>query len=221
MKKRRDKIESLPGDGWIKIAPGESFGWHKDQPTKPNLFELRHWMTQIRGGVLAQSFEIENQLILMTLADEFGTNDHGSVSPEYVQREQEYREEHSLGSKIRRAKPIIRARREKEEADKIIQKLIEFRDLRNLLAHYPCWLEPVNEAGNEISVGLKLYICDRSHVWEVDPEQAREWQELLFFVRVSVDSIAREIVGALPLNPDGSPPMGERHIISGGHSQQI
>ena len=95
-------------------------------------------MTNIRGGVLSASFGIENELILLALADEFGSNDHGSVGSDYFAREQGWREDHRLETKIERVKPVIRARRPKEEADKIIQKLADYRHLRNLLAHYPC-----------------------------------------------------------------------------------
>ena len=34
------------------------------------LFELRKWMNDMRGGVLSLSFGIENELILLALADE-------------------------------------------------------------------------------------------------------------------------------------------------------
>ena len=72
-------------------------------------------------------------------------------------------------------KSVIRARRPKDEADKIIQKLAEYRHLRNLLAHYPCWLEPVNDAELRQTIALKLFIADRSYVWEIDHAQAVEW----------------------------------------------
>jgi hypothetical protein len=163
-------------------------------------------MTNIRGGVLSASFGIENELILLALADEFGSNDHGSVGSDYFAREQGWREDHGLETKIERVKPVIRARRPKEEADKIIQKLAEYRHLRNLLAHYPCWLEPVNDAELRQTVALKLFIADRSYVWEIDHAQAVEWDVLMTFVRVSVEKVRREIVGAPPLLDDGSPP---------------
>jgi ATP-dependent exoDNAse (exonuclease V) beta subunit len=78
--------------------------------------------------------------------------------------------------------------------------------LRNLLAHYRCWLEPVNDLELRQTLALKLFIADRSHVWEIDHAQAAEWDELMKFVRVSVENVRREIVGAPPLSDDGSPP---------------
>jgi hypothetical protein len=209
MRRPRGKIESLPGDGWIKLAPGESFGMHIDQPMKPSYGELLMWMRDIRGGVLSASFGIENELVLMALADEFGSNDHGSVDSEYFEREQSYREENNLQRKITRAKPIIRRLREQPVADEIIRKLADYRELRNLLAHYPSWFEPVNEPGKTFSVDLKLFMADRNHVWEIDSAQAMEWDHLLRFVRISVENVRREIVGAPPLNPDGTPPSAQ------------
>ena len=160
---------------------------------------------------MSLSFGIENELILLALADEFGSNDHGTVGSDYFLREQEWRENHSLERKIDRVKPIIRKLRPKEAADEIIQKLAEYRHLRNLLAHYPCWLEPVNKEGvtkleDQRTIALKLFIADRQHVWEIDPPQAIEWNTLIHFVRVSVENVRREIVGAPLLNADGSIP---------------
>jgi len=211
MRKARGAIESLPGDGWIRLAPGATAAFHDDTPLKPSLFELRKWMKDIRGGVLSLSFGIENELVLLALADEFGSNDLGAAGSDYFLREQQWREEHSLKRNIGRVKPIIRMRRTSGDADLIIQKLAEYRELRNLLAHYPCWLEPVNREGvmeleQQRTIALKLYIADRNNVWDVDPPQAKEWDDLIRFVRVSIENVRREIVGAPLLNADGSLP---------------
>jgi hypothetical protein len=168
-------------------------------------------MNDIRGGVLSLSFGVENELILLALADQFGSNDHGGVGSDYFLREQEWREDHSLERKIGRVRPIIRRLRTKELADVIIQKLAEYRHLRNLLAHYPCWLEPLNKEGvtnleDQRTIALRLFIADRQHVWEIDPPQATAWNTLIHFVRISVENLRREIVGAPLLNADGSLP---------------
>lgn len=212
MRKLRGKVESLPGDGWIRLVPGATLALHEDTPIKPNLFELKKWMNDIRGGVLSVSFGIENELILLALANEFGSNDHGTVDSEYFQREQEWRESHSLERKIERVKPVIRRHLLPKIADDLIDKLAEYRHLRNLLAHYPCWLEPVNLEGvtelqDRRTISLKLYIADRYHAWEIDTSQATEWNDLLHFVRVSIENLRREIVGAPLLNSDGSYPV--------------
>ncbi len=211
MRKPRRDIESFAGDGWVRLAPGATLALHVDTPINPSLYDLIKWMKDIRGGVLSTSFGIENELILLALAEEFGNNDKGSVGSEYFRREQEWRADHSLKRKIDRVKPIIRARRPCDDADTIIQKLSDYRELRNLLAHYPCWLEPVNREGvteleQQRTIALKLYIADENYVWEIDTPQATEWSELLLFARVSVENIRREIIGAPLLNPDGTLP---------------
>ena len=228
MRRPRGVIESSPGDGWVRLAPGEFFSVHNDAPISPNLEELLQWMKQIRGGVLSTSFGIENELVLLALADEFGSNDHGTVGSDYFLREQEWREDNSLQRKIDRAKPIIRAKRSAELADLIIQRLAEYRELRNLLAHYPCWLQPINDRERQLTVALKLFIGDRTHVWEVDTLQATEWDQLLRFVRISIENLRREIVGAPPLNEDGSIPEtpnssqdGTRNIAVGNVAQRV
>jgi hypothetical protein len=116
MRKLRENIESLPGDGMIRLAPGAFVEFHIDRPIKPTYGELLEWMRQIRGGVLSTSFGIENELLLLALAERFGSNDHGSVGSDYFKQEQEWREDYSLDRKIDRVKPIIRARRDHSEA---------------------------------------------------------------------------------------------------------
>jgi hypothetical protein len=202
----RGNIGSVAGDGQICLAPGQFWEFHVDRPIKPSYGELIEWMRQMRGGVLSTSFSIENELILLALAHKFGTNDHGKAGSEYFAQEQEWREEHSLDRKIERVKPIIRERRDKTAADEIVQKLSQYRELRNLFAHYPYWLEPVNDEATKQTVGLKVFIADRTHRWEVDVAQATEWDSLLSFVRISVENVRREMVGAPLLNADGSLP---------------
>ena len=195
----------------IRLAPGATLAFHEDTPMKPSYGELRAWMNNIRSGVLSASFGIENEMVLLALADEFGTNDRASIGSEYFLREQGWRENHSLERKIDRIKPIVRRLRPSEIADEAIQKLAEYRHLRNLLAHYPCWLEPVNREGatkleDERTIALKLFIADRHHLWEIDTSQAVEWDSLMRFVRIAVENIRRELIGAPLLNADGSLP---------------
>ena len=213
-RKARENIEWVGADGWIRLVSGAIVAFHVDTPIKPSLCELRKWMGDIRGGMLSLSFGIENELILLALAHEFGSNNNGAVGSDHFLREHQWRGEHNLKRKIERVKPIIRAQRTSEEADTIIQKLAEYRELRNLLAHYPCWLEPVNREGvteleRQRTIALKLFIADQDYVWEIDGAQTVEWNELMLFVRVSVENIRREMLGAPLLRPDGSLPEPE------------
>ena len=80
----RESLNSLGEDGWIWLAPGATVAFHVDTPIKPSLYELRQWMGNIRGGVLSLSFGIENELVLLALADEFGSNNNGAVRKDYL-----------------------------------------------------------------------------------------------------------------------------------------
>jgi hypothetical protein len=209
MRKPRGDIGSIPGDGQIVLRPGVFVEFHVDRPIKPSYAELVEWMRQMRGGVLSTSFGIENELILLALAHKFGSNNHGKADSEYFCQEQEWREERGLDRKIERVKPIVREKRSKADADEIIQKVSQYRELRNLFAHYPYWIEPVNDVEAKQTVGLKVFIADRTHVWEVDVAQATEWDAVFRFARISIENVRREIIGAPLLNADGSlPPSG-------------
>lgn len=206
----------------IRLVPGAFVEFHVDRPIKPTYGELFEWMRQMRGGVLSSSFGIENELVLLALAEKFGTNDSGSIGEDYFKQEQDWREDYRLDRKIERVKPIVRARRDQKTADEIIHKLASYRQLRNLLAHYPCWFEPVNDVDAKRTVGLKLFIADRTHQWEINEAQAKEWGDLLSFVRISVENIRREVIGAPPLNADGTPPAApQQQIEHGGVSQRV
>jgi hypothetical protein len=211
MKKLRRQFDPLPGDGWISLAPGAFVAFHDDTPLKPSLFELRKWMSDIRGGVLSLSFTIENELILLILANDFGSNDQQSAGPEYARLEHDLRENHNLTPKIEHVKTIVRRLRAQNDANSIIKKLADYRELRHLMAHYPCWFEPINKEGTveidqQRTIALKLYIADTTHVWEVDQRQVQQWIQVLHDVRVSIENMRRELVGASPLKADGSPP---------------
>jgi hypothetical protein len=114
-------------------------------------------MRQIRGAMLSEAFGLEHDLIQLELASQFGTVDHGAAPAAYFEKDQELREEHSLDRKVGRAKPIIRRLRDTPSADRLIQQLAECRKVRNLMAHYACWIEPINDEVKERTVGLKLF----------------------------------------------------------------
>ena len=65
-------------------------------------------MAGVRGEILSKTFDLENNLILLELADEFRTVDHRNAPRDYFDKEQMLREEHSLEQKMIRAKRIIR-----------------------------------------------------------------------------------------------------------------
>ncbi len=66
--------------------------------------------------------------------------------------------------------------------------------------------EGAHRVEDQRTIALKLFIADRQHLWEIDQAQVNEWGTLLQFVRVSVENMRREMVGAPLLNADGSLP---------------
>jgi hypothetical protein len=83
------------------------------------------------------------------------------------------------------------------EADRLIQDLAEYRRLRHLMAHRPCWLEGVwdPEAGAPSdmprgrTVGFSLSIADKEFVWEIDHDQHLEWGKLLDRCKAGVEGV--------------------------------
>jgi hypothetical protein len=195
VKRKRDQFQVVPMDGWIRLAPGAWVSFHVDTPLSPNWPQLTGWMRQIRGAVLSDAFGLENDLILLELAAEYGTADHGTASDEFFEKDQMLREEHSLDRKIGRAKPIIRRMRDALLADRLIQQLVECREIRNLMAHYACWIEPINDEAKQMTIALKLLIGDRSHVWELEGTDVANWERLFLDARRELIRLRHELTG--------------------------
>ena len=196
MKRRRAKYEAIPMDGGIVLKPGHWVCFHVDTTIAPSLHELNDWMRRVRGNFLADTFGIENDLILLELAYQFGAADAVASGEPYLQREQQLRAEHSFGAKVERAKAIIRSRSAKSPADRLIQMLANWREVRNLLAHYSCWHEPVNDDAKQRTVALKLFIGDQAHIWEVNEQQVRKWGQPLLEIRRELIRLRHQTIGA-------------------------
>jgi len=172
----------------------------------PSPDQLKDWISRLRGMILAGAFNVEEMLLKLALADEFGTNDANTGGAPYKAREMRWRREHSVGRKIGRAKPIIRKHLGNPVADEVVRRLAEFGRIRNVFAHYPCWMEAVNDESRKRTVAMNLFIGDASHVWQVDEQQAEQWANLFHQARVDVENLVRRLIGAPPLQADGSPP---------------
>jgi hypothetical protein len=196
MKRKRDRFELVPMDGWVLLSPGMWVSVNLDPPPSPHVPELQVWMRNLRGYVLSEVFGLENELILLELAAEFGVTD--PTLPGRFAKDQELREEHSLERKIARAKVIIRQRRDGIAADRLIQQLGECREVRNLMAHYPCWMEPVNDEQRRITVSFKLYIGDRTHIWNLEEGDVKHWVATYVEVRRELIRLRHEVIGAEP-----------------------
>ena len=91
MKRKRETFETVLVDGGIRLAPGAWVAFHVDTLFEPNLDQLRGWLLRVRGSVLSDVFGIENDLILLKLAEEFGTVDNGKAPEAFFNRDQDFR----------------------------------------------------------------------------------------------------------------------------------
>jgi hypothetical protein len=140
---------------------------------------------------LAAGFTVENNMVLVELAAAFGTTDRKQGGPTFTAKEDYLRAESTgVERRLEGAKAIIRRVLGADEGDAVVQDLAEYRRLRHLCAHRPCWLEGIwdpdagiEDKGKGIpkgrTVSFRLFIADASYIWEVDDEQIAEWAALL------------------------------------------
>ena len=204
MKTRRPPgFETMALDGWIKLGSGETCCLAVDTPTRPSPQELRGKMQGVRGMVLAAGFTIENNMVLVQLDEEFGTTDRKQGGARFMAKEDYLRAESTgVERRLEGAKTILRRVLGAEEGDAVAQDMAEYRRLRHLCAHRPCWLEGVcdPDAGSEggipkgRTVGFRLFIADASYIWEVDDEQIAEWAAVLNRTAATGDKVLRSIL---------------------------
>jgi hypothetical protein len=210
-KRRPRDLQPMALDGWIMLRPGEAFAWDKETPMSPSIPFQRDLMRNLRGSVLGAAFDVDYRLTTLILAKEFGTLDRTLGGQAFVTRsEQLQRNDFGLERKIEKAKPAIRTALDHMWADALMQDLAEYRRLRHLMTHRPCWLESSWDpevAGPSTpeaipkgrTVGVRLLIADESFVWEVDDAQVQEWDRL---IRRCLEGLDGARAKFLPSAPD-------------------
>jgi len=200
---RPQDFETMAMDGWIKLGPGETCCLAKDAPVRPSTEQLRSRMHSVRGMVLAAGFTLENNMVLVQLADEFGTTDRKLGGAAFAEKEDYLRAEaRGVERRLEGVKAIIRRVLGVKEGNAVAQDIAEYRRLRHLCAHRPCWLEGIwdSDAGTDEgipkgrTVGFRLFIADASYIWEVDDEQIAEWAALLNRTAAVGDQVLRSIL---------------------------
>jgi hypothetical protein len=190
-------------DGWVMLEPGEALCLVDDTPTRPSVEELRSKMQSVRGMVLAAGFTIENNMVLVQLADSFGTTDREKGGEAFAEKEDDLRAETTgVERRLEGAKQIIRRVLGTAEGDAVIQDLAEYRRIRHLCAHRPCWLtgiwDPNAGTREDIpkgrTIGYRLFIADASYLWEVDDTQIVEWVTLLNKTAAAGDKVLRSML---------------------------
>ena len=195
MKRTRKTFQTVLGDGGILVPPGGWICFHEDTPFQPTLQQLVIWMREVRGAVLSDVFGIEDDLVHLQLAQEFGTTDHGTAPKKFFLRAAELRDNHKLERKIEYAKQVIRQHLEKTAADCAAQDLATCREIRNLMAHSPSWFEAVNDDERQRTFGLRLLIGDKRHIWELEPTDVAAWGTLFIRVRRVLIQVRHELTG--------------------------
>jgi hypothetical protein len=163
-------------------------------------------MLRTRGWVLGFGFGIEEALVTLALAHEFGTLEPAEAGEEFKVRAKALHRDSNLQRKIESAGVIIRGSISAAEADRLIQDLAEYRRLRHLMAHRPCWLEGVwdPDAGTAPdmhkgrTVGFRLFIADEDFVWEIDHDQRLEWGRLVDRCKAGVEAVRSRFLPESP-----------------------
>jgi len=200
---RPSGFETMAMDGWVKVKAGEAFCLAIDTPTSPSIENLRAKMQSLRGMVLSAGFTVENNMVLVQLADAFHTTDRKAGGLAFGEKEDYLRAEATgVERRLEGSKSIIRRVLGADEGDAIVQDLSKYRRLRHLCAHRPCWLEGIwnpnagalEGAPRGRTVGFRLFIADANYIWEVDDQQIAEWAALLNRIASAGDKVLRSIL---------------------------
>jgi hypothetical protein len=201
--RRSPDLETVPMDGWVKLGPGETFCVAIDTPTTPSVEHFRAKMQSARGMVLSAGFTVENNIIMVQLADAFRTTDRKIGGSAFAEKEDYLRAETTgVERRLEGAKAIIRRILGSDEGEAVIQDLAEYRRVRHLCAHRPCWLTGIwnpdagtlEGASKGRTTGFRLYIADANYIWEVDDKQVEEWAALLNRTAAAGDKVMRSIL---------------------------
>jgi hypothetical protein len=156
----------------------------RDQYPQPSAQAHANSFMTYRGAFMSQAFVLENELVLLQLADEFSTIDARLVGSSFFTHEQKLRRK-TLGQHVTSCLPLIDQHGELNILTELSQKLKEVVIVRNTLAHQPCWLEPMCEELQGSSTikkrtsGFKIYIANHEWIWEIDKQQIADWNALL------------------------------------------
>lgn len=183
---RPPSFRTLPLDGVIRLGPGERFALAKDALPDPPVEKWREAMKSLRGEFLAATFEVENSLVLIWLADRYSTTDPAYGGIPFLQAETIFRKK-TLGQKWFSVRQIIEREIDSAARPSLICDLNELVIIRNLLAHQPCWIHPIwdpaaidpTTSKPGLTTAFCAYIANETHIWSVDGPQREEWVALM------------------------------------------
>jgi hypothetical protein len=185
-----------PRDGWIIIRPGEAIELDIETPVSPTPQQLQHHLKTIRGSILAAAFDIES--VVDTILSEFFCDSVDSKKSNKLSIFQDLllRDLLSLEKKLRLIREVAETSfGDFPEAITFFRKADELRILRNLIAHYPAWLEAVKIPNSPRVVGFKAYIAKGSKVWELNETQISEWNSLIQTTMQTGENFIKHLTG--------------------------
>lgn len=192
-------FQILPYDGLLRLGPGEILSLAIEALPNPSHDDAAALVLHARGKFLAACFAVDNELILLQLADQFSTTDPSFGGTDFLSAEAQLRKK-TLGQNVSAAVPILG----KENAPKdLISDLRELVVVRNLFAHQPSWLTPINVEG--LTTGFMGCLANENYIWMVDGQQVEDWMALIERGR----KVADVTKGLL----EGRPPLPERKTI--------
>jgi hypothetical protein len=175
------RLERPPRDGWILVRPGEGIEFHEETPVSPHQAQLQAVVRQVRGAVLSASFDLENTLET-AIATFFFPEALTTSTPALSAKREYFREmllrEMSFEKKMALAQKFTKNVLDKSHYKEFAATINKLRVLRNMMAHYPCWLEPKRKAGTNRVTGFRAFIAKGNELFEITSEQVEKWQAL-------------------------------------------
>jgi hypothetical protein len=195
-----------PRDGWILLKPGDPLIIDLQNPALRGHAENEKVM-QLRGAVLSSAFNLEH--ILETLVAEFlfptpangedASGEKRSLFKLNIFRDLNFERKTRIASDV--AKKILCP----EQAEALAAALGNARQLRNLMAHYPCWLEPIKDG--QMLTGYRIFIEKGNSTYEVSDDQIQDWVVMVTKTLVMAENTLRRLTGMLGLDhPLDQPP---------------
>jgi hypothetical protein len=205
-----------PRDGWVLLQPHDPVIIDLQNPAL-NSHAHNEKVMQLRGAVLSSAFNLEN--ILETLVAEFLFPTPTSGEDALDERRSLFKlnifRDLNFVSKTRIASDIARKTLSAEEGEALATALGNCRQLRNLMAHYPCWLEPIKDG--QMLTGYRIFIAQGNSTYEVSDDQIRDWLAMVAKTLLMAENTLRRLTGAIALDHplDQLPPPSKEGVPRG------
>jgi hypothetical protein len=154
----------------------------------------------LRGAVLSSAFNLEHAL--ETLVAEFlfptPTNGEDALSEKRSLFKLTVFRELNFERKTRIAADAAKKILCPEQAEALATALGNARQLRNLMAHYPCWLEPIKDG--QMVTGYRIFIEKGKSTYELSDNQIGDWLAMVNKTLVMTENTLRRLTGELELD---------------------